>query len=615
MKILLVEDDPSTGAMLVDALTAQQYRVSLAASGQSGLDQAEQFDYDLVLLDIVIPGLDGIGICKILRQRGYQNPILLLTAKDQAGDRVLGLDAGADDYVVKPFDLEELLARIRALLRRGRGIAAGVITWENLRFDSTINEVTCGETRLHLTPKEYCLLELFLLNPKRVFSRRAILDRLWDFADSPGEETVSTHVKCLRQKVKKAGAADPIETVHGLGYRLKTPAYQALEASPNTQPSTQTVDQPLNYRRKVAATTARVWEKSQDKFLAQLQVLEQAAIALTADQLTPELQQQAKHEAHKLAGSLGVFGLMEGSQLARALEDRLTPLEILDRHPIVELVNQLQRVFQTRLAVESEVDAVYSPLILIVDDDLMLAEQVRVEAIACNFRVELATDIDVARKAIAQVSPDVILLDLNFPGTENGFTLLRELVQRVPKIPVLAFTGQGDLANRLEVTRLGGCTFLQKPLPIQNILRAVTEVLHQSQVQHFNRVLVVDDDITVAHSLSVLLEPFGIEVTGLNHLSHFWEVLTTTIPNLLLLDVEMPNFNGIELCQTVRSDPKWRNLPILFLSAHSEPEEIDRAFAAGADDYVGKSSPPAELAIRIMHRLRRAGFQGSTVAE
>ncbi|HEY9834360.1 MAG TPA: response regulator [Stenomitos sp.] len=611
MKILIVEDDSTTSAALAEALTTHHYTVNLAEDGQMGLELAARFEYDLVLLDVMIPKLDGISLCKQLRTQGYQSPILLLTAKDSATARVIGLDAGADDYVVKPFDPEELLARIRALLRRGKSLSASAMTWENLRFDPVNGAVTCGEKLLHFTPKEYCLLELFLRNPKRIFSRGAILDRLWDFAKSPGEETVSTHIKCLRQKLKKVGVADLIETVHGLGYRLRPPS--EIPAAEVVTSAALPDQKRETARRKVSDRTAKIWEKFHDKLTAQLYVLQQASQALSTGNLTPELKQQAQQEAHKLAGSLGIFGLLEGSRIARELEDWFFPQTILDEEQaghIAERVEQLRQVLQEKPDVEAKTaPATYTPLILIVDDDLMLAERVRIEAIAWGLRVEVATDLEVARQAIAQSPPDVILLDLNFPGFENGFTLLKELIERIPKIPVLALTGRGTLSDRLEVARLGGYVFLEKPLPTYEILKAVTDVLSQNQVQHHNRVLIVDDDAAVTEHLADLLEPLGVEVTRLNQPQQFWEVLTNTSPNLLLLDLEMPGFNGIELCQAVRSDRRWHQLPILFLSAHTQAADIDRAFTAGADDYLSKSLTEAELATRIIHRLKRVGFQ------
>ncbi len=365
--------------------------------------------------------------------------------------------------------------------------------------------------------------------------------------------------------------------------------------------------------QKAVTITSRVWDKYRDKILAQVMVIETAAQALTIAQLSPAERQHAQQEAHKLAGSLGVFGFMPGSKIAQELEALLQPevrLKTADVKHIVKLAAALRQMLEQPQTTPSTLEtSAYAPLILMIDDDLMLAERVRIEAIAWGLRVEVATDLTVARKAIAQSPPHVILLDLNFPGAENGFILLRELMQRSPKIPVLAFTGQGDLASRLEVVRLGGCVFLQKPLPTYEILKAVTDVLQQMQVPHHNRVLVVDDDDAIAANLTHLLQPFGVGVTGLSDPHQFWQVLTATTPNLLLLDLEMPGFHGVELCQAVRSDPQWQRLPILFLSAHTAAAAIDRAFTAGADDYLSKAMTATELATRIIHRLKRSGFQ------
>ncbi|MDX2240141.1 MAG: response regulator [Leptolyngbyaceae cyanobacterium bins.302] len=609
MKVLLIEDDEATGSALAEILTAHHYTVNLATDGQTGLDLAREFEYDVILLDVMMPKLDGFSVCRQLREEGYQQPILLLTAKDSRSDRILGLDSGADDYVVKPFDPPELLARIRALMRREQFSSSAILSWENLQLDTDRNEVTCGGQPIRLTHKEYCLLELFLLNPKRIFSRSAILDRLWDFAESPGEETVSTHIKCLRQKLKAAGASDLIETVYGLGYRLKALA----QSSENSASQATHPPKPEPAQQRTLANTSKIWEKYRDTFIQQAEILESAAQALLNQMLSPDQQQQAKQAAHKLAGSLGIFGVMAGSQLAQELEELLQSEMVLATAQIQQISKRaelLRQVIEQAHTTESKPVAMpYAPLLLVIDDDVLLAEQVRLEAIAWGLRVELATDLEVARKVIAQSPPNVILLDLNFPGTETGFVLLRELMQRSPKLPILAFTGQGDLASRLEVVRLGGCTFLQKPLSTYEILTAVTDVLKQTQMQHFNRVMVVDDDSAITENLADLLQPFGVRVTELNTPQQFWQVLTATTPNVLVLDLEMPNFNGLELCQAVRSDPNWQQLPILFLSTHTDTATIDRAFTAGADDYLSKSTPPAELATRILHRLMRVGFQ------
>jgi two-component system, OmpR family, response regulator len=222
MKILLVEDDDRIALALTEALIDQNYAVDVASDGQSGWDLIEVYDYDLVLLDIMLPKLDGIQFCQKVRQQGYMIPVMMLTARDTSDDKVMGLDAGADDYVIKPFDLKELLARIRALLRRGNLALPPLLEWRGLRLNPATYEVSYHDQPLNLTPKEYSLLELFLRNGERTLNRNMILEHIWASEEPPGAETIKVHLRSLRQKLNAAGAEpDFIETVYGLGYRLK----------------------------------------------------------------------------------------------------------------------------------------------------------------------------------------------------------------------------------------------------------------------------------------------------------------------------------------------------------------------------------------------------------
>ena len=223
MKILLVEDDEQLAAALVEVLIEKQhYAVDAATDGDMGWAFMETAVYDLIILDIMLPKLDGITLCQRLRRAGSMTPILMLTAKEMSSDRVMGLDVGADDYVVKPFDLAELLARIRALLRRGSVHLLPVLEWGDLHLDSSSCQVTYKRQPIHLTPKEYGLLDLLLRQQGRLISRSTIIDHLWTFDDPPSEETVKVHLKALRRKLRAVGApADLVETVYGFGYRLK----------------------------------------------------------------------------------------------------------------------------------------------------------------------------------------------------------------------------------------------------------------------------------------------------------------------------------------------------------------------------------------------------------
>ena len=222
MRILLVEDDSHLVASLSEALMVQRYIVDSARDGESAWDKTQEIVYDLILMDVTLPKLDGIRLCQRLRNRGYFSPILMLTARDTSLDKVIGLDAGADAYMVKPFNLQELLAQIRALLRRGQSGNLPILKWGNLSLDPSSYEVIYERSIIRLTPKEFGLLEALMRYGKRVLSRSAIIEQVWTWQESPEEDTIKTYIKNLRAKLKEAGAPqDLIETVRGVGYRLK----------------------------------------------------------------------------------------------------------------------------------------------------------------------------------------------------------------------------------------------------------------------------------------------------------------------------------------------------------------------------------------------------------
>jgi DNA-binding response OmpR family regulator len=223
MRILLVEDDIPLAATLAEAMTDQLYVVDLAQDSEQGWDCIKAFEYDLMLLDVMLPETDGFTLCQQLRSHGYNMPVLMITARDTISDKITGLDAGADDYLVKPIDLGELFARIRALLRRGSNVMPPVLEWGGLQLNPSTFEVSYNHNFLRLTPKEFSLLELLLRNNRRVLSRSFILENLWTTESSPEEHAVKVHIRSLRQKLKATGVdEDFIETVHGIGYRLKS---------------------------------------------------------------------------------------------------------------------------------------------------------------------------------------------------------------------------------------------------------------------------------------------------------------------------------------------------------------------------------------------------------
>ncbi|MBD2434673.1 MULTISPECIES: response regulator [Fischerella] len=618
MKILIVEDDELVAHVLAAVLTNYNYAVEEAFNGQAAWDLIQTFDYDLILLDVILPEIDGITLCRQIRARGLQMPILLLTGCDSSHEKAIGLNAGADDYLVKPFDEEELVARIRALLRRGGAISQPVLEWGNLQLDPTSCEVTYAGELLPLTPKEYALLELFLRNSRRVFSCGMILEHLWSYEDIPGEEAVRTHIKGLRHKLKAVGApGDLIETVYGIGYRLKPRREEAGIGRHGGQGDTGNTDEifsassitvPSSQQTLVAV--AGVWNKYKVKVEEQVELLEQAADDAKCKRLNQKLRKQALQKAHTLAGSLGTFGFAVGSQLARRIEQLLKANKTLTEDETTQLLSWVQQLRQEITSNDQGIGSIVNredehPLLLVVDCDRTFTAQIQQEATNKNLQVAIATDTTTARTILYQKHPSIILLDLDVSSDhEDSFNLLAELQQRKPPVPVIVLTKDSDFSNRLQAARNGGHTFLPKPMSANQVLEAVNQVLQESPHAEAH-ILAVDDDPTIGALLQKLLVPWGIKVTCLENTLHFWENLEAVTPDLLILDVEMPGINGIEICQVVRNDPQWSELPILFLTVHNDADIVNQVFTVGADDFVSKPIVGPELVTRIVNRLER----------
>lgn len=601
MRILIVDDDEALAHALVTHLVTQHYVVDVVNDGNSGWDYIQAASYDLIVLDVNLPDINGIQLCQRLRRNNYTCPVLLLTAEGESTEKVMGLDAGADDYVVKPCTFEEIGARIRALLRRQSSSSTPTLTWGQLCLDPSTCVVTYAGEPLSLSPKEYGLLELFLRHPQRIFNSSLILEHLWGFEDTPGEETVRTHIKRLRRRLKAVGAEDLVETIYGMGYRLRS-----LEPSKRDRAE----------QARVAVVEA--WERFKDPMLERLRVLDDAVAALQRGQVAEPLQRAAEQASHKMAGSLGMFGFPEGSQIARELEtyfqqpltgDLTTRIQTL----VTRLHQELQRspLPLQSLAVSDPPALVAEPLpssthqVLIVDDDDSLVKQLQAAATPAGINIETVFSIRDARDYLAQRVPDVVLLDLAFPdGAEEGLILLEELHDRFPKLPILLFTGRDDFCNRLAAARRSKHRFISKATPPDQVLDIVRDCL-KSHSSDAITVLAVDDDRVILEHLRSCLPQWGIYPITLADPTQFWETLKTVTPDLLILDVEMPEINGIDLCRVVRSDSNWNDLPIIFLSSLRDSETIYRIYDAGADDYVPKPFTEPELVTRIFNRLER----------
>jgi diguanylate cyclase (GGDEF)-like protein len=408
-----------------------------------------------------------------------------------------------------------------------------------------------------------------------------------------------------------------IETVYGLGYRLRLGEDEVKNqpaAAVRSQPtSIDSVTAGERSQPQISSALTALWERFKPKYSAHVTVLEQAIKALVAGALTEEMGQQAKAEAHLLIGSLASFGFTEASRLSREIEQ-------IFRAGVKFSGDQVERLEQLVIALRQELErpsAISEPPVpqntsvkqqrrmLIVANDVQLGKQLIKEAPIWGINALVATNITQVQDAIARKCPDVVLLDLCFDGSaQNGLDLLTKLTTSNRNLPVLVFTAEEDFANRVKVARLGGQIFLSKPALPASVLAAVTQVLQQSNIIQA-KILVVDDDPQMLDILRTLLEPWAFKLTLLDNPQRFWTTLEQANPDLLILDVEMPQLSGIDLCHVVRNDPHWSELAVLFLSAHRDMETVSRVFTAGADDYVSKPVLGPELIARVLNRLER----------
>ncbi|HEX6750791.1 MAG TPA: response regulator [Longimicrobium sp.] len=372
-------------------------------------------------------------------------------------------------------------------------------------------------------------------------------------------------------------------------------------------------------RAGLADAVRQAWERFRGAVMERVDAVESAAAAILEGGLDEARRRHAEREAHKLAGSVGTFGFAHGSRLAREIEILLqgsAPVGQAEALKLTDLAVALRRELEKPPASASPARTPSPspspspsaervlPLLLVVDDDHELAERIVMEASRRGMRARSAPGVAEARAAVAEERPAAVLLDLSFERGESGLQLLSELSARTPRVPVVVITARGSFTDRVEVARLGGVGFLQKPVPPASAVDAVEGVLHRGRDRH-TCVLAVDDDPLVLATVSSLLEPAGVDVNTLDDPLRFWEMLEETCPDVVVLDIDMPRVNGLELCRVLRNDPRWGATPVVFLTARAGPETVQQVFSAGADDFVMKPIVGPELVTRITNRLER----------
>ncbi|MEM9088902.1 MAG: response regulator [Cyanobacteria bacterium P01_F01_bin.53] len=791
MRILLVDDDEALMESLADKLIHQRYAVDIATNGGSAQDYLDLFNYDLVVLDLMLPDGDGIEFCQQFRGAGYTNPLMILTAKESTAEKVRALDAGGDDYVVKPFDFDELCARIRALLRRDSQGLPPVLQWGVLTLDPSTYETAFDQQPVRLTPKEFSMLELFLRHPHRVYSLGSIIDDLWSFEDPPGEDAIRTHIKGLRRKLQGAGAPkDLIKTVYGLGYRLnekfaspspvagknaapklgsstdvgkpspttspaissETPSETssksasgispgkkkgknevvrglaleaaALQVSSAVSESGVLTGAEMGERTSLPDKLAQACHRYLEKASEQIKLLDQAVAILRCDDLestgrgpartTARTEEsaialsQAQMIAHRLAGSLGSFGLPEGSRIARQLETQLRTVitrfaadssaekkssdgssaektavdtssadSLLADGPLVDsrslelLLEQLRQQVDDAIASEAQLaDSQYAdnkhaetkhpdlssewdamPVVLLVSDDDALVQSLSEVAITFSVALQTAsTPVQAAQRFSVPLAdqasptgeplttdeplttlthrrrPDLLLIDVDSieaSGDEStSLTALVDQAKQRPSCFVMVLEPASSLERRLALAKRGVDLVGDRTAsPLHTITAAMG--LLQSKASYHGRplqVAIADDDPQMLTLLKRVLAPWGFVVRTFESGLELWHWLNDADAkaDILLLDVEMPEMSGIELCQVLRADTRFQRLPILFLTAHREDSVRSQAFQYGADDFIDKSVVPGELVVRLRNQVTRAcrfstpGWAGSS---
>ena len=622
MKILLVDDDLVLVELLTKALTQQNYAIDVATDGEQGWIYGSTYTYDLIILDWYLPKLDGVQLCQRFRANNYNTPIILLTSRSGSSNKIKGLDAGADDYICKPFDVEELAARIRALLRRLNCDFLPMLRWGDLQLNPCSNEVMYQGRSLSLTAKEYRLLELFLRHPQEVMTVDDIIDRLWSSSEYPAIATVRSHLRRLRQKLKQEGFPDDlIVTVRGQGYCLKTLGQGQEISEAELSTSCDNSDKqcfPLATQSQHLTALTSIWEKYQSKREQQLATLGQAISLLKTDSLDISDLLSAIIVAHSLAGNLGQFGLDRAARLAKEIEQLLKNYTANDSTQLSLLTNNLAMLkgdLATKQHIFSQISrklAQDSPLLLIAGNDNPFIEQIVNEANDQGIITELISNPQSVKNWLLDKQadncplPDAVLFQISFAEKNTSLrqeylALIAEFKLLTPSIPVIVIADRDRFQDRLLVTRHGGKFYLNQSInPSQ-----VVEVC-QKAIQNYSqgkKIMIVDDDIELLKLFPNILKPWGFKLTTLHDPRQFWDVLQAVVPDLLVLDIEMPYVSGIELCKVLRTHPYWCKLPVLFLSIHDNQAISTEVFTSGGNDFVNKPVTAQKLAHRILNRL------------
>lgn len=491
MRVLLVENDEQVSTAIKAALTKQLYTVDIAIDGQAGWELVEAIEYDLILLAVMLPKIDGIQFCKRLRNRGHSTLVMMITSKSAIADRVLGLDSGADDYIVKPIALAELEARIRALFRRKTAAISTILRWGKLQLDCHTREVLYDQTRLDLTSKEFALLERLLEG--RVYSQSDLVDHLWSLDEDPRkEEAVRALIKRLRQKLKAIYAEDLIETVYGQGYRLNPELREPIRS--------------LSVKSEVSATLKPYRVQQQPQVLVVLsdqhlldQIIQESdlySIQVTGAPTSAIAQIRLQHQRFDLIVLDCDLVLPESSiqNTPVLLLKRLNPE--CEQNLSTQIRGSLYYPITPTELLKASLDRLEpsQPLmqrVMIIDDDPMVVRLIKGILEDCSIQVNAITNPLRLWEELESFAPDLVILDVKLPHID-GLRLCQAIREDVrwSWLPVLFLTGLHNLDIIREIFAVGADDYVSKPIVPAELIERVSKRL--TRMQHIRHQADVD---------------------------------------------------------------------------------------------------------------------------
>ncbi|BAQ64798.1 response regulator [Geminocystis sp. NIES-3709] len=631
MKILLVEDDQRLGKLIHDYLVNESAVVEIVNTGFNIAEKLSKQCYDILILDVMLPKKNGIDICRELRSNNVDIAILFITALNNKIDKIKAFESGADDYLIKPFDFEELLARVKALLRREKKTELCNLTWNNLVMYPEEKKVIYNHNYLHLTPTEFKILQIFLETPNKVFNTQSIIDRLWEIDTTPTDSTLRTHIKSLRKKLEEVGLdKNFIETLYGMGYRLK----QEREKRSEKQ------HQSFNNNKKNIDKISDLLEKNirenkENQFqnlIKQMWLDNQETVSKDCQELSNYIQgnnnidiNKAINIAHNFVGFLGSLGFDTASKISKNIENLLKENQnnLSDKKvkfKILTLLDTLEKNLfpngkqcipkkekKEKILPKNKIE------ILVIDEDIKIANNLILFMDNPQVVFHFVHSIVFGIKYLKERQYDVVILETHWEKSSSDqlTDILNFLKEKKEETKTIIYSKNDTLENRLYCSKYPISAFLNKTNTLdvlwENIFNILSNNHSTSNITPLYDILVIDDDIRFTEVLKqkLISNRLPININIISDSEIFLEEIKRIKPQLIILDLQMPKLDGLDICKIIKKDPFLQNIPIIFLTGNLEPDIMNQFVEAGADDFISKSKIDLELYPRIMTHLKR----------